>query len=689
VIVGGWFTDTYRVSVAVIVPLLTSRVKPALVALLAATIFAVTVPAVLTIFEIATPFDGFALVTLTVRLPAATSTSVTVAIAELLTALPAILVIPLAVVIVGGWFTVTFRVAVAVPVPSLTSSVKVAPVAPLAATIFAVTVPAELVISEIVTPFDGLALVTVTVRLPAGVSASVTVAIVERLTARPAILVTSLAAVIVGGWFTVTLSVAVAVAVSSLTCSVKVALVAPVAATISAVIVPVILAIFEIVTPFDGLALVTVTVRLPAEVSASVTDAIVERLTVRPAVLVTPPAAVIVGGWFTVTFSVAVAVAVPSLTSSVKVALVALLAATIFAVTVPAALAIFEMVTPFDVVALVTVTVRLPADVSVSVTVAIVELLTELPAVLVTPLAAVIVGGWFTVTFRVAVVVPVPSLTWSVKVALVAPLTATISAVTVPAVLAIFEIVTPFDVVALVTVTVRLPADVSVSVTVAIVELLTPLPAVLVTPLAAVIVGGWFTVTFRVAVVVPVPSLTWSVKVALVAPLTATISAVTVPAVLAIFEIVTPFDGLALVTVTVRLPADVSASVTVAIVERLTARPAILVIPLAVVIVGGWFTVTFRVAVAVPVPSLTWSVKVALVALLAATIFAVTVPAALAIFEIVTPFDGLALVTVTVRLPADVSASVTVAMVELLAELPAVLTTPLAVVIVGVMFFGK
>jgi hypothetical protein len=58
-------------------------------------------------------------------------------------------------------------------------------------------------------------------------------------------------------------------------------------------------------------------------------------------------------------------------------------------------LAIFEIVTPFDVVALVTVTVRLPADVSASVTVAIVELLTAAPAVLVTPLAAVIVGVVF------------------------------------------------------------------------------------------------------------------------------------------------------------------------------------------------------------------------------------------------------------------------------------------------------
>ncbi len=94
-------------------------------------------------------------------------------------------------------------------------------------------------------------------------------------------------------------------------------------------------------------------------------------------------------------------------------------------------------------------------------------------------------------------------------------------------------------------------------------------------------------------------------------------------------------------------------------------------------------TVTLSVVVAVAIPSLTWSVKVALLAPVAATIFAVTVPAVLAIFEIVTPFDGLALVTVTVRLPAAVSASVTVAIVELLPALPAIRVTPLAAVMVG------
>ena len=94
-------------------------------------------------------------------------------------------------------------------------------------------------------------------------------------------------------------------------------------------------------------------------------------------------------------------------------------------------------------------------------------------------------------------------------------------------------------------------------------------------------------------------------------------------------------------------------------------------------------TVTLSSAVVVAVPSLTWSVKVVLVALLAATISAVTVPFVFTIFETVTPFDGLLLVTVTVRLPAAVSGSVTVAMVELLEAPPAVRDTPLAAVIVG------
>jgi hypothetical protein len=99
--------------------------------------------------------------------------------------------------------------------------------------------------------------------------------------------------------------------------------------------------------------------------------------------------------------------------------------------------------------------------------------------------------------------------------------------------------------------------------------------------------GELVTVTLSVAVAVAVPSLTWRVKVALVAPVAATISAVIVPLELAMFEIVTPFAGLAVVTVTVRLPLAVSASVTVAIVELLPLAPAIRVNPLAALIVGA------------------------------------------------------------------------------------------------------
>ena len=99
--------------------------------------------------------------------------------------------------------------------------------------------------------------------------------------------------------------------------------------------------------------------------------------------------------------------------------------------------------------------------------------------------------------------------------------------------------------------------------------------------------GKLVTATLSLAVAVAVPSLTWSVKIALVAPVAATISAVIVPLELAMFEIVTPFAGLVVVTVTVRLPLAVSASVTVAIVELLPLAPAIRVNPLAALIVGA------------------------------------------------------------------------------------------------------
>ena len=81
------------------------------------------------------------------------------------------------------------------------------------------------------------------------------------------------------GWVlavTVIFKVAVAVEVPSLTCKVKLALVAAQLAAISAVMVPFELTMLEMVTPLEGLAVVRVTVRLPGAVSASLTKAMVE-----------------------------------------------------------------------------------------------------------------------------------------------------------------------------------------------------------------------------------------------------------------------------------------------------------------------------------------------------------------------------------------------------------------------------
>ena len=66
--------------------------------------------------------------------------------------------------------------------------------------------------------------------------------------------------------------------------------------------------------------------------------------------------------------------------------------------------------------------------------------------------------------------------------------------------------------------------------------------------------------TVKVAVFVEVPSLACNVKLALVAVHDATTSAVTVPAVFTIFEIVTPLDGFALSTVTITAPAPLSSN---------------------------------------------------------------------------------------------------------------------------------
>jgi hypothetical protein len=98
---------------------------------------------------------------------------------------------------------------------------------------------------------------------------------------------------------TATVSVAVELNDPSLTCSVKVAVLAgPQAAMRLAVIVPFVLDMAEIVTSFEVLPPTTVTVRLPAYVSASLTVAIVELLPVLPATRLSPVVTLITGERF-------------------------------------------------------------------------------------------------------------------------------------------------------------------------------------------------------------------------------------------------------------------------------------------------------------------------------------------------------------------------------------------------------
>ena len=62
------------------------------------------------------------------------------------------------------------------------------------------------------------------------------------------------------------------------------------------------------------------------------------------------------------------------------------------------------------------------------------------------------------------------------------------------------------------------------------------------------------TVIFRVSVIVELPSLACKVKLAVAAAQLATMSAVILPSELLMFEIVTPFAGLAEVIVMLTLP---------------------------------------------------------------------------------------------------------------------------------------
>jgi hypothetical protein len=111
-----------------------------------------------------------------------------------------------------------------------------------------------------------------------------------------------------------------------------------------------------------------------------------------------------------------------------------------------------------------------------------------------------------TAMFNVAFVVSVPSLAWSVKLAAVAPQPATMFAVTVPAVFTMFERVTPFVGFELVSVTATPAAPLSLSVTVAMIELVPGEPCCRDRPTAAVIAGAEFTVRVKVWVAsVPTP----------------------------------------------------------------------------------------------------------------------------------------------------------------------------------------
>ena len=116
--------------------------------------------------------------------------------------------------------------------------------------------------------------------------------------------------------------------------------------------------------------------------------------------------------------------------------------------------------------------------------------------------------------------------------------------------------------------------------------------------------------TVNVAVLVaPLPSVAVKVNVALEAAQEATTSAVIVPEVLTMLEIVTPLDGFALVTATVMLPAGVASSETVAMIELLAALPCCRTSGPAAVIVGGELTASVKLAVEVA-PQLSVAVTV-------------------------------------------------------------------------------
>ena len=97
-------------------------------------------------------------------------------------------------------------------------------------------------------------------------------------------------------------------------------------------------------------------------------------------------------------------------------------------------------------------------------------------------------------------------------------------------------------------------------------------------------------------------------------------------------------------------------------------------------------TVTLRVVFVARLPSLACKVKVALVAVQVALMFAVIVPLVLTIFCILTPLDGLVVTTVTVTPLPLLSASLTVAMVVLGADEPCWMVRPVCALMPGAVF---
>ena len=109
------------------------------------------------------------------------------------------------------------------------------------------------------------------------------------------------------------------------------------------------------------------------------------------------------------------------------------------------------------------------------------------------------------------------------------------------------------------------------------------------------------TVTFKVDMEVNPPmSVAFNVKLAFEAPHAASTLAVITPPVFKMFDTVTPFEGLALVIVTIGPPGPCSASPTLAIVEFKTGDPAWREMATAAIVGGVLIVRMAAVVVAVP-----------------------------------------------------------------------------------------